>query len=99
MLDVREQGGYDRLELAAEIVGGPTVEAITWIAGAANPWHLGRAPAAAMAAEIRAAVGPSGRNLDYVLRLHEALGELGFQDAHLAAIVVALRHGEPAPAA
>jgi cation transport regulator ChaC len=95
MLDVREQGGYDRLELAAEIVGGPTVTAVTWVASAANPYHLGRAPLAEMVAQIRAAVGPSGANVEYALALDATLRELGFADPHVAEIAAALRGAAP----
>jgi cation transport regulator ChaC len=90
-LDVREQGGYDRIDLAAEIVGGPTVTAITWVASPGNPYHLGPAPLTEMVAQIRAAVGPSGANRDYALALDDALRDLGFADPHVTEIAAALR--------
>ncbi len=93
-LDVREQGGYDRLELTVALPHGAApreVRALTWVASPDNPYHLGPAPIAAMAAQIRAAVGPSGANLDYALALDEALRALGFDDPHVAAVVAALR--------
>ena len=43
-----------------------------------------------MAAQIRDAVGPSGRNVDYVRSLHQALLELGHEDAHVRAVIDAL---------
>jgi cation transport regulator ChaC len=95
LLDVREQGGYDRLDLAAEIVGGPRVTAVTWVASAANPYHLGPAPLAEMVAQIRAAVGPSGANVDYVLALDAILRDLGFEDPHVAEVAAALRGHAP----
>src|ERR1700722_6603506 len=57
-LDVREQGGYDRLELTATTIDAPprALRALTWIASPANPYHLGPAPLAEMAAQIRGAV-------------------------------------------
>ena len=92
-LDVREQGGYDRLELRATTMEAPPrhLRALTWVASPDNPYHLGPAPFAEMAAQIRAAVGPSGANLDYALALDEALSALGFVDPHVAAVVEALR--------
>jgi cation transport regulator ChaC len=93
MLDVREQGGYDRVEVAAEIVGGETVSAVTWVAAPGNPYHLGAAPVGEMVAEIRAAVGPSGANVDYVLALDDALRGLGFRDPHVAEVAGALHRG------
>lgn len=93
-LDHREQGGYDRLRLPAKLLDrGATVMALTWIATRDNPYHLGEAPLSVMAAEIRAAVGPSGTNVDYVLRLDDALRALGFEDPHVAAVAHALREG------
>ena len=91
MLDVREQGGYDRLDLPAEIVDGATVTATTWVATPDNAYHLGPAPLAAMVTQIRTAIGPSGPNLEYVLALDDALRALGFDDPHIAEIAAALR--------
>ena len=92
-LDIREQGGYERLELTVTLAADAAreVRAITWVASPDNPFHLGPAPASVMAAQIRAAVGPSGANLDYALALDEALSALGFVDPHVAALVEALR--------
>ena len=98
-LDLREQGGYDRLELEAELVGGESggefparaVTAITWVAAPGNAYHLGPAPIEEMIAQIRAAVGPSGTNLEYALRLEGTLRTLGFEDPHVAAVAAALR--------
>jgi glutathione-specific gamma-glutamylcyclotransferase len=91
-LDVREQGGYDRLELDATILDDPParLRALTWVATPDNPYHLGPAPLAEMVAQIRAAVGPSGANLDYALSLHAALTSLGIVDPHVAAVAAAL---------
>ncbi|MFT3772832.1 MAG: gamma-glutamylcyclotransferase [Minicystis sp.] len=91
MLDVREQGGYDRVALTAEIVGGPAVTATTWIASPDNAYHLGPAPLATLAAQIRAAVGPSGANVDYVLALDDALRALGIDDPHVVEVAAAVR--------
>jgi cation transport regulator ChaC len=94
-LDVREQGGYERLELTAHTTESSPreVNAITWVATPDNPYHLGPAEVRVMAAQIRAANGPSGENVEYVLALDVALRELGFADAHVAAVVAALNAG------
>ncbi len=91
-LDVREQGGYDRLELTATTLEPPAraLRALTWVASPANPYHLGPAPLAEMAAQIRGAVGPSGTNLDYARALADALRVLGVADPHVDAVVAAL---------
>jgi cation transport protein ChaC len=93
MLDVREQGGYERLEVAAELVGEDQVTAITWVAAPGNPYHLGAASVAEMVAQIRVAVGPSGANVEYVLALDDALRALGIVDAHVGEVAAALRRG------
>jgi cation transport regulator ChaC len=90
-LDVREQGGYERVEVEAVLARGGAVTATTWIAPPHNLYHLGAAPIEVMAAQIRAAVGPSGTNLAYVISLREALAALGAPDAHVDAVVEALR--------
>jgi cation transport regulator ChaC len=92
-LDVREQGGYDRLIVSAELAepGAEAVTAITWIASPENPYHLGPAPVDAMVAHIEGASGPSGSNLEYVLRLAEALREHRIEDHHVGEVARALR--------
>ncbi len=96
-LDIREQGGYERLDLTVTLTAGASreVRAVTWVASPDNPFHLGPASLGVMTAQIRAAVGPSGRNVDYAVALHEALRGLGFDDPHVAGVVAALRAGDP----
>lgn len=93
-LDHREQGGYERVTIAALPVDSDdhreTITATTWIATPDNPFHLGPEPLAVMIAQIRAAVGPSGPNVEYVLRLADALRALGIEDPHVDALARAL---------
>jgi len=92
-LDHREKNGYERRELEVALADGRRVTAVTYIAGADNPHYLGPAPLAQMAAEVRAASGPSGSNLEYVLRLAEALRRLDAgadQDEEVLALVALL---------
>lgn len=91
-LDVREQGGYDRLTLPATLLDAPAgqVDAVTWVASPGNPYHLGAASLPAMAAQVLGAAGPSGRNADYVRSLDAALRALGHPDPHVAALAALL---------
>lgn len=91
-LDHREKGGYERLTLDALplVEGGAIVTATTWIATPDNPYHLGPEPLESMVAQIRAATGPSGANVEYVLRLAAALRELAIEDPHVDALARAL---------
>ncbi len=95
-LDEREQGGYVRGEAALALsdadlarAGAVPAEVVRAVVYRADPtcveW-LGDAPLGAMAAQIRAARGPSGPNHEYVLRLAEALRALDADDAHVEAL-------------
>ncbi len=85
-IDLREQGGYERIRVVAETAGGGSVDAVTWVASPGNAYHLGPAPIAEMVAQIRAAVGPSGPNRDYVIALDATLRGLGIEDPHVAEV-------------
>ena len=93
-LDHREQGGYERVTIDALPLHsderGAAITATTWIATSDNPFHLGPEPLAIMVAQIRAAVGPSGPNVEYVIRLADALRSLGIEDPHVDALARAL---------
>lgn len=88
-LDVREQAGFVRRSLALFDGPGTTAqfaEGITWVAGAENPHFAGPLPEREIAAVIRERRGPSGTNIDYALRLLEALRALEVADPHVEEI-------------
>jgi cation transport regulator ChaC len=89
-LDVREQGGYERLSLTLEGARGPTT-ALVYLAREANAEWLGPAPLAELAATIARARGPSGSNLEYVVRLAEAIRAAGEDDPHVFEVERAAR--------
>lgn len=91
-LDHRERGGYVRVEADAILVdpAGDPVRVVVWVASPDNPYHLGSAPIDEMVRQIRAAIGPSGANVEYVLRLCETLRALGVDDAHVAEVAACL---------
>ena len=84
-LDVRESGGYERhrVELTFLDDGRSPARAEMYVAAAGNPNYLGPAPIEAIARQVAVSQGPSGHNVEYVLRLHEALVELGTPDDHV----------------
>jgi len=96
-LDFREKGGYvlERVKLGlAPPHGGNRdghldgqvdgqVDGLVYIATPDNPNYLGPAAPADMARQVRRATGPSGDNLEYVLRLAAALREIGADDPHV----------------
>ncbi len=85
-LDIREQGGYDRHDLPVRTDDGRTLTALVYVASPGNRNHLGPAPLDAVAEQIRGATGPSGANVEYVLRLQAALDGMGANDPHVAAL-------------
>lgn len=83
-LDHREKNGYERHRVEVELLErGNTVEGTLYVAGRDNPAFLGPADTAAMAEHILTARGPSGDNPEYLLRLAEALREIGDEDDHV----------------
>ena len=89
-LDHRESGGYMRRVIPLEIRGGQMLDALVYLAGENNASFLGPAPLHEMAQQIFSAVGPSGANIDYLMRLEDALNELGQEDPHVTELVRAV---------
>ena len=84
-LDERESGGFERLVVPFHFAGrGQPVPVLVYIATEGNPNFLGPAPTQEMVAQMRGAVGKSGRNVDYVLRLAESLEALAIDDPHVS---------------
>lgn len=78
-LDHREKGGYDRIR--AELHFGDEEESagstgLLYVATCDNPNYLGPASIEAIAGQVLTSSGPSGKNLEYVTRLAEALREI-----------------------
>lgn len=90
-LDHREKNGYRRVREPLHFGNQDPVPGTVYIATEDNPAYLGPAPLERMAAHIVASSGPSGRNLDYLLELAEALRELEFHDAHVAELAARAR--------
>jgi len=88
-LDYREKAGYTRLNVRF-FSASPPVDALVYIASPGNDNYLGPAPLQEIADVVLTASGPSGSNVEYVLRLHQALEDMNAQDevvAELAAVV------------
>lgn len=92
-LDFRESGGFERVEVTVRFLDGRRrpVPALVYVAGPGNPNFLGPATAGEIAAQARRCRGRSGTNREYVLRLAEALEQLGLTDAHVAEVAGLLR--------
>jgi cation transport protein ChaC len=89
-LDHRERAGYERVTLEVS-TATEQIRAITWIALPGNAHDVGELPLEALAAHVRSAAGPSGRNIDYVLQLEAALRELDATDTLITSLAALLR--------
>ena len=100
-LDQREQQGYVRMEVELSLCHPDSgtghekrfapAAGLVYIATSDNKDYLGAAAMSAIAQQVMAARGPSGPNLEYVLKLAEALRAVGAEDAHVEELVAALR--------
>ncbi len=84
-LDHREKAGYERHTEAFFSDSGDE-QALVYVAGPDNPNFLGDAPIGIIAARVRMSVGPSGTNVEYVLKLADALRDMGADDPHVFAL-------------
>ena len=92
-LDYREKNGYERVAVSMDLEGAGAVDGVVYIAPLDNHAFLGDVPIEEMARQIRRSVGPSGRNVDYLLELADALRGLRADDAHVFALEAAVRSG------
>ncbi len=89
-LDLREQAGFERVQVELHSAEYGQFSAVTYVARAHNPHFLGAAPLAELARQVAARSGPSGSNAEYVRRLAAALRELAIDDVHVFELEAAL---------
>jgi cation transport protein ChaC len=87
---------YIECEQEVSLADGRRVRAVTYRADRRHPQFAGRLSDAALLEVVRAGVGLSGANPDYVLATQDHLEELGIHDAVLARLARALRSSEAA---
>ncbi|XXX82050.1 gamma-glutamylcyclotransferase [Sorangium sp. So ce134] len=97
-LDHREKGGYARCDVPLYLAEGAHAEsaprsAIVYVATSDNPDYLGEAPLVEIAAQVLASHGPSGSNVEYVLRLAEALAAMNAKDDHVTELAQLVGQG------
>ncbi len=90
-LDYREKGGYRRLETDLRLADGKEVSGLTYLADAQNPEYLGEGKIGDMAEQIYQAIGPSGRNRDYLFELEQSLKAHDVVDHHVFELAEAVR--------
>lgn len=91
-LDHREKNGYLRFTTDMHFDSGETAAGLVYIATQDNAAFLGPASELEIAHHIARSRGPSGPNDEYLLRLAEALEELGADDPHVFGIARHLHH-------
>ncbi len=101
-LDVRERGGYVRMEIEVELhtlveqalapspASPQVVAGLTYQGWPGNRNYAGPAPIDEIASQVILATGPSGTNADYVRDLDAALNALGVEDTHVVALAARL---------
>lgn len=97
-LDHREQGGYERRVVDFQCSDGARSgnwPVLLYVARPDNPEYLGPAPLQEIALQVRRSAGPSGTNLEYVLKLHAALRALEIEDEHVAGLAALLLPAAP----
>ncbi|WP_437563837.1 gamma-glutamylcyclotransferase [Sorangium sp. So ce542] len=102
-LDHREKGGYARCDVPLTLAEEAHAEsapraAIVYVATPDNPDYLGEAPLAEIAAQVLASHGPSGSNVEYVLRLADALAAMKAMDDHVTELAQLVAQGSVARA-
>lgn len=91
-LDHREKNGYQRHQVSLRFrQTGEDAEGVVYIAPIDNFAYLGPAPLTEMASQIHRSAGPSGRNIDYLLELADALRRLEADDQHVFELEAAVR--------
>ena len=92
-LNHREKNGYGLTDVVLRFRDGSATEGSVYIAPRDNRAFLGPAPPEEMAAQIARCAGPSGTNLDYVLRLADALRAHRIDDPHVFDLEKRVRSG------
>ena len=90
-LALRESGGYVRITVPVEFTDASCATALTYYAPPENDNFLGPASITKIAREVRDCAGDSGHNVEYVLRLANALRNAGIRDDEVEALELAVR--------
>lgn len=87
---------YREVSAPVTIAGGRRVQAVGYVVDRRHHQYSGRLALEDTVALVRQGVGRSGHNVEYVLRTHAHLVEMGIEDAFLANVAALLADvGEP----
>lgn len=82
-LDHREKGGYQRHFLQVETSEGESLEVLSYVGCQKLASFIGPEDEDTTADIIARAVGPSGANPDYLIKLHSSLREFPYLEPHV----------------
>lgn len=90
-LDDREKNGYERHLVKLSFEDSVQGAALTYVAGPGNPSYSPFVSAdGAVAQQVLEAVGPSGTNLDYLIRLNQSLVDMDTHDPEVSSLLDAV---------
>lgn len=89
-LDHREKGGYSRLPVSLTTEQG-SLEGFSYVGLPSSPQFIGPEEDERTAEIISGSIGPSGRNRDYLLNLHQVLTDLGAPNSYLQKLVMLIK--------
>lgn len=89
-LDEREQAGYVRETLEFVVPRGTQWNVLCYRALPCNADYLGEATEEEIASHIAHSKGPSGTNIEYALKLNEALNLMNVDDSHVRKVAALL---------
>jgi cation transport protein ChaC len=91
-----DRGVYREATRAIELADGTTVPSLAFLADTRHVQYAGKLAIAEQVRLVRAGMGESGANPEYVLETARKLHELGISDRYLDEVVAAL-HGTDVP--
>jgi len=94
-LDHREKGGYQRRTFSLDSETDGRVEALCYVGSQDLSSYVGPEPEEETAAIIGRAVGPSGRNIDYLRNVYKSLMGFGRMEPHVERLIDLVDCGLP----
>lgn len=82
-LDHREKGGYQRHTFQVRTEHGEFLEVLSYVGSQDLPSYVGPEPEIDTARIISKAIGPSGKNPDYLKKLHKSLVDFPYLEPHV----------------
>jgi len=82
-LDHREKNGYQRLPFEVTAHSGSLLQVLCYVGCSEGGSFVGPEEERDTASIIRTAVGPSGKNIDYLRKLHQSLRDMERMEPHV----------------